>query len=431
MVFCPHCGAQLQDQSKFCTRCGGKLESGAAQSAVPQQVTGAALAALRPKHKPVVIIAIVLAVVLLLGVVAGVFFMTRSKADPRFVGVWQVAEVETPTGRAPAVAYFADGASMALYDDGSGRAFVNDDYILFDWVTTDDTVTMTDHSGQLFADGVVEGETGRLSITLYTGGDSVSVYAVKEESPAAVSLQQQYDAIVGSWYLVDGVSGDMAFTLADTPVDLFCLVIHGDGTARVHIGSDTVDYSWGIQADGSLQLVVPHSGATLTAVIDGDMLTFENDQPENYMMARMQRGKDLAGDDRAEGDAPAPDGGAQPEGDGLADQEGDGPAYVEDILTQDYLIGLWSAYLVDAYGSTVSLEDYCGSMDVNFVSSGGWCAIGGDVAEITWEIIDNQLYVTRAGYMMTGYRMGDTLVLEFADEEGVVSFYLTMTGQPG
>ncbi len=73
--YCPSCGEQLIDDAKFCRSCGAKLDS----------VPGAAVSEIKVAEKSYtihIVVAYILALLIpLLGVIMGVYLMTRNDSE--------------------------------------------------------------------------------------------------------------------------------------------------------------------------------------------------------------------------------------------------------------------------------------------------------------------------------------------------------------
>ncbi len=460
MAFCPKCGQQLAENTKFCTHCGEKVAepTAAPQTAAqphPQPAAAPAAegapahsvpSAAKPAAKKSPLLLIVLGVLVLAvlafaaarlfgepatnadkdlsagGAIGNVTEGPAEDTDPaesadpaaRLVGLWTGVDITVDGNRCPTDRMYG----LLLQESGSCEVILDGVPCTYTWSCTEDGALLV-HDSDLML--VVDADGDEISMR---SGDGDEVRLVKDGSAAAEEAARELESIVGSWYLVSGISGDVEFTLEDTPVDLFCLILWGDSTARLYMGTDYVDYAWSILEDGSLQLYVLDNGAVLNAVINGDMLTFENEDPNNYMWAQLQKGEPLYLDEGYYEEHSEPAAGGVQEGDS------DGPV-VDEPLTEAFLIGLWEAYDAYAYDAPITLEELCGGdMRVNFVADGGWCSIGGDVADISWSITGDQLNMTRADYPFYGYRMGDNLMLGFADEYGTVWFYLQMIARP-
>ncbi len=436
MSFCPHCGAQLLKESKFCVKCGGKLDlvpatepaaeptaEPAVQPQAPAETSaapiyaqprpeaaaddGIASAAKPKKRKTGAIIAVVLAVLLLAGAAVGAYFLLGNRADPMFVGNWQVADGESAEGRRPAAYWFGADTALTLNDDGTGTAVLGGTTTDFKWKVKEGVIKMTAEDGSIFAEGSADGEDGRLDIELAADGETVPVRVVKEGGVCAQGIRQELDVYTGTWdVLYVDMYGDR-YTPGQLSAELFCLTINADGTALLELNDQDQNYTWYYDDTGMAMrsAEVPTEPLDLYVVEDEMYMAFTT--AETVMDVTLARRGTVQSTPATDVDTP-------------------------EIVTDDAMIAsqlsgdMWVAATAELEGVQIDMALMEMTIDATFYDDATvYVAVNGEGEYLNWEVVDGVVYIREGDQYMSGVLLADGTLLMTLEMEGqAVTFYM-------
>ena len=153
-MFCPKCGSQVPDGTKFCPKCGSAL--GGAPAAAPAGVT-AAVATPRPTSKGVIIGLAVMAVAI---VAALVFFLVSCMGGGGYEGTWRgTREVDGKEAELVLTLNGDKSAELELSYDGMSQGAD------LEWRETDDGVEVTPEGEESWQEFEKDGDALKIELS--------------------------------------------------------------------------------------------------------------------------------------------------------------------------------------------------------------------------------------------------------------------------